>query len=357
MSILFSPITLGNTTFPNRLVLSPMCQYSAEDGFANDWHLVHLGSRATGGMGLIIQEATAISPEGRISYGDLGIWDDAHIEKLSQIVRFIQAQGSRAGIQLAHAGRKASCEVPWQGGRQIVSSAEHGWKTVAPSPLPFREGDEMPDVLTIAQIKEVVKAFVQATRRAKQAGYDVVEIHAAHGYLLHQFYSPLSNLRTDEYGGSFENRIRLLLEVTDAVKQEWGKEKTLFVRLSATEWAEPGWKVEDAIKLAALLKAKGVHLIDTSSGGNVVHATIPANPGYQVGFAAAIRQQANIPTGAVGLITTPEQAEEILEKEQADMVFIGRESLRNPNFPLYAATALEADHTWPIQYERAKLQK
>ncbi|WEK34545.1 MAG: NADH:flavin oxidoreductase/NADH oxidase [Candidatus Pseudobacter hemicellulosilyticus] len=354
MSTLLSPLSIGDTRFRNRIVISPMCQYSAVDGLANNWHLVHLGSRAVGGAGLIIQEATAVSPEGRISYQDLGLYNEAQVEQLKPIVAFIQAQGAKAGIQLAHAGRKASTDAPWKGNAQIPSTEPNGWTTVSASALPFRDGQEAPQALDAAGIQTVISDFVQATRRAKEVGYDVVEIHAAHGYLLHQFYSPLSNQRTDEYGGSFENRIRLVMDVVVAVKKEWGEDKPLFVRISATDWTPGGWTIEDSVKLAALLKEKGVHLIDTSTGGNVPRAVIPNNPGYQVEFAAAIRQQTGILTGAVGLITTPAQSEEILQKGEADMIFIARESLRDAYFPLHAAAALGDELDWPLQYERAK---
>lgn len=354
MSTLLSPFTIGHTTFRNRIVISPMCQYSATDGFANDWHLVHLGSRAVGGAALIIQEATAVSPEARITFRDLGLYEDAQMEKLTQIVAFLHAQGAKAGIQLAHAGRKASCESPWNGGAQLPSTAANGWTTVSASALPFREGQEAPQALDAAGIQKVIEDFASATRRAKAVGYDVVEIHAAHGYLLHQFYSPLSNRRTDEYGGSFDNRVRLLLQVTERVKEEWGNEKPLFVRVSATDWTEGGWNIEDSVRLAALLKERGVDLIDTSSGGNVPRAVIPNTPGYQVDFAAQVRKQAGIATGAVGLITTPQQAEDILQSGAADLILIARESLRDPYFPLHAATALEDGIDWPVQYERAR---
>lgn len=353
MSILLSPLTIGNTTFRNRIAISPMCQYSAADGYANNWHLVHLGSRATGGAGLVMQEATAVLPEGRISYGDLGLWKDEHIAQLQQIVAFIHAQGAKAGIQLAHAGRKASCELTWNGGEQIAPADENGWVTVGPSALPFKAGEAAPKALDQQGIDRIIAAFVEAAKRAKTIGYDVLELHAAHGYLLHQFFSPLSNQRTDHYGGSFENRVRLTLEVTDAVKEVWGDDKVLFVRISATDWTEGGWTVEDSVALAALLKDRGVHLIDTSSGGNVPKASIPAMPGYQVDFAAAIKAKTDILTGAVGLITSPQQAEEILQRKQADLIFIARESLRNPNFPLYAAYTLGDEISWPKQYERA----
>lgn len=331
-----------------------MCQYSATDGFANDWHMSHLGSRAIGGAGLVMQEATAVLPEGRISYADLGLWSDEQIGKLRDIVTFIHSQGAKAGIQLAHAGRKASCEVPWRGGGQISALEEKGWQTVAPSALPFIEGYERPSVLDQQGIDGIIDAFIQAAKRAWEVGYDVMEIHAAHGYLLHQFLSPLSNHRTDQYGGSFENRVRLTLEITDAVKQVWADEKPLFVRISATDWTEGGWTVDDSIALAALLKSRGVHLIDTSSGGNVPKAIIPSRPGYQVVFAAQIKAAVKVLTGAVGLISTPEQAEQVLQDNQADLIFIARESLRNPNFPLYAAHVLGEAIRWPEQYERAR---
>jgi len=354
MSILFTPITIAETVLKNRIVISPMCQYSAIDGFANDWHLVHLGSRATGGAGLIMQEATAVTAEGRISYGDLGLWKDEQIAKLKQIVSFLHANGACAGIQLAHAGRKASCEVPWKGGHQLPVTDANGWQTVSASAQPFKDSDTVPLALDKQGILTLTDAFVQATHRAKAIGYDVIEIHAAHGYLLHQFYSPLSNKRTDEYGGSFENRVRLLIEITRAVKEAWGEQKTLFVRISATDWTAGGWSIEDSVKLAMLLKQEGVHLIDTSSGGNVPAAKIPSTPGYQVEFAGKIKTQTGILTGAVGLITSATQAEEILTNKHADLIFLARESLRNPNFPLTAAHELQADAKWPLQYERAK---
>jgi len=354
MSKLLSPITIGNTTFKNRITISPMCQYSAIDGFATDWHLVHLGSRAVGGAGLIMQEATAISQEGRISYRDLGIWKEEQCVKLQQIVAFLHGQGAKAGIQLAHAGRKASCEVPWKGGQQIPSNVADGWQSLSASPLPFKDGQEAPLALDQAGIQQVISDFTAAATRAIKVGYDVIEIHAAHGYLLHQFYSPLSNQRTDEYGGSFENRVRLVVAVVHAVRQVWEKEKPLFVRISSTDWTEGGWTIEDSVKLARILKEAGADLIDASSGGNVAAAKIPIAPGYQVGFAEQIKKQSGILTGAVGIITTPEQAEAILEKGQADLIFIARQSLRDAYFPMHAATALQDDLQWPLQYERAK---
>ena len=356
MSKLFSPLTIRNTTLKNRIAISPMCQYSSVDGFANDWHLVHLGSRAVGGAALVMQEATAVSPEGRITYADMGLWKDEQIEKLKQIVSFIHAQGALAGIQLAHAGRKASHQKPWEGGKFIPAGEPNGWQTVAPSPIPFAEGDEIPAELDKAGIQKVINDYVAATERAVKAGFDVIEIHAAHGYLFHQFYSPLSNKRTDEYGGTFKNRARLLLEVAEAVRNVWGNDKPLFVRLSATDWTEGGWDIEDSVILSAMLKEKGVDLIDTSSGGNV-HAKIPVKPGYQVEFAERIKAEAHMLTGAVGLITNPQQADMILEKEQADIILIARESLRDPYFPLHAAQILDDVVAWPVQYERAKPRK
>ncbi len=352
MSILLSPLTIKNTTLKNRIVISPMCQYTAVDGFANSWHLAHLGARAIGGAALIIQEATAVVPEGRITYGDLGIWKDEHIDKLKEIVDFVHTQDALVGVQLAHAGRKGSCQKPWDGGKQIPSNEENGWQTVGPSPVAFLEEYEKPLELDKAGIQNIINAFVTATKRVKAVGYDVVEIHGAHGYLFHQFFSPLSNFRTDEYGGSFENRIRFLLETVDAVKAEWGTEKPLFVRISATDWTEGGWTIEDSLKLATILKEKGIDAIDTSTGGNVL-AKIPGNLGYQVPFAAQIKKEVGIITGAVGLINNPHQAEQILQDEEADLIFIARESLRNPNFPLYAATILGDEIIWPVQYERA----
>lgn len=337
------------------MVVSPMCMYSSTDGFANDFHLVHLGSRAVGGSALIIQEATAVSPEGRITHGDMGLWKDAHIEKSKQIVDFVHSQDALIGIQLAHAGRKASYQLPKDGARKIAPKDKNGWQTVSASPLPFREGEPAPIALDTSGIEKVKNDYAEATRRAEKVGYDVVEIHAAHGYLFHQFYSPLANNRTDNYGGSFENRIRFLLEVTEVVRKEWPEEKPLFVRISATDWTEGGWTVEDAVKLSMKLKELGVDLIDTSSGGNVPKATIPSKPSYQVPFAAKIKKEANILTGAVGQITTAKQSEEILKTKKADLILYARESLRQPYFPLHAATELGVDVEWPLQYQRAKI--
>jgi 2,4-dienoyl-CoA reductase-like NADH-dependent reductase (Old Yellow Enzyme family) len=330
-----------------------MCQYSAENGYAGDYHLVHYGARAIGGAGLIIQEATAVSPEGRITPGDLGIWDDGHIDKLKDITGFIASFGAVAGIQIAHAGRKAGCAKPWHGGKQL-SPEEGGWQTVAPSCIPFAEGENAPAALDDTGIRKVVNDFRNAAGRAAAAGFKVLEIHAAHGYLIHQFLSPLANKRTDKYGGSFENRIRLLLEIAEAVNGNWPQHLPLFVRLSATDYIEGGWNADETVRLAVILKSKGIDLIDTSSGGMVPYAKIPFGPGYQAGFAEKIRKEAGIMTGAVGLITEARQAEEILEKGQADLVLVGRQWLRDPHFALNAAKFLGDDIAWPEQYLRAK---
>lgn len=353
---LFSPLKLRTVELKNRIVVSPMCMYSSKDGFANNWHLVHLGSRAVGGAGLIISEATAVSPEGRISPDDLGIWKDEHIEKLKEITAFIEEQGSVPGIQLAHAGRKASTSSPWKGGKR-VPEGEGGWKPVAPSPIPFNEEDEPPIALDHDGLKKVIDDFKKAAQRSLEAGFKLIEIHAAHGYLFHEFLSPLSNKRTDDYGGSFENRSRLLLEVTKAVREVWPEELPLFVRISATDWVKDGWNEKDSVKLARLLKEAGVDLIDCSSGGLVPHAQIPVKKGYQVRFAEKIKREAGIMTGAVGLITEPDEAEDVLSEGKADLVLLAREFLRNPYFPMKAAKALEADIPWPPQYQRAKRKK
>ena len=354
MSTLFSPIAIRSIQLKNRIVVSPMCQYSSEDGFATDWHLVHLGARAVGGAGLIITEATAVSPEGRISPDDLGIWTDEHISKLKQITQFIMQNGSVAGVQLAHAGRKASTRSPWKGNTAIFPTEEGGWQTVAPSSIPFNAGGPEPLALTDDGLEKVRADFQQAAERSLEAGFQVIEIHAAHGYLLHQFLSPLSNQRTDEYGGPFENRIRLLLEVIERIQTVWPSTLPLFVRVSATDWTEGGWTASEAIALSAILKQKGVDVIDCSTGGNVAYAKIPVGPGYQVTFAEQIKQQTGILTAAVGLITSAEQAEEILTSGQADLVLLAREFLRDPYFPLHAAHTLGDDISWPVQYERAK---
>lgn len=353
-SQLFSPLQIKSVSFKNRIVISPMCQYSSVDGFANDWHLVHLGSRASGGAGLIIQEATAVSPEGRISPEDLGIWKDEHIEKLKTITAFIKSQNAVPGIQLAHAGRKASVTSPWKGNKKLDTS-QGGWQTVAPSAIPYHDSEPfLPEALDRNGIQKVIVDFKAATKRAVEAGYEVLEIHAAHGYLLHQFLSPLSNFRTDEYGGSFENRIRIVLEILAAVQAEWPENLPLFVRISATDWADGGWDIEQSVQLSRILKEKGVDLIDVSSGGAVSHQKIQLEPGYQVSFAEKIKKETGILTGAVGLITTGQQAEAILQNEQADFVLFARESLRNPNLGLDFAKALATEVDWPKQYERAK---
>jgi len=331
-----------------------MCQYTAEDGFANDWHLVHLGSRASGGAALIIQEATAVSPEGRISPGDLGLWKDEQIEKLKAINKFIVSQNAIPGIQLAHAGRKGSCATPWNG-NQKLEETNGGWNTVAPSAVSFLSNEKAPIALDKIGIQKVVSDFKSATKRTLQAGYQVVEIHAAHGYLLHEFLSPLSNLRTDEYGGSFENRTRLLLEVLAAVQSEWPANLPLFVRISASDWADGGWNIEESVQLSKILKEKGVDLIDASSGGLTSSQKIALGPNYQVPFAEKIKKETGILTGAVGLITEAAQAEAIVATGKADLVLFARESLRNPNLALAFAKELNADIAWPKQYERAKI--
>ena len=330
-----------------------MCQYSSEDGFANDWHLVHLGSRAVGGAGLIITEATAISPEARISPEDLGIWKDEHIEKLKQITDFVSAQGSVAGIQLAHAGRKASTFPAWKGRGQVPAD-QGGWKTLSASAIPFLPNEDAPLELDQKGIQKVIRDFTSAAERSLKAGFKVIEIHAAHGYLVHQFLSPLSNQRNDEYGGSFENRIRLLLEIVGAVKAVCPDELPLVVRISATDWAENGWDTDQSVELSKILKNKGVDLIDVSSAGLVYNAKIQIGPSYQVPFSARIRKEAGVATGTVGLITEAVQAEEILQNGEADLIVMARELLRDPYFPLHAAYELGEDTAWPIQYDRAK---
>jgi 2,4-dienoyl-CoA reductase-like NADH-dependent reductase (Old Yellow Enzyme family) len=352
-SKLFSPLEIKKVTFKNRIAISPMCQYSAIDGFANDWHLMHLGSRATGGVALIIQEATAVAPEGRISPGDLGLWKDEHIEKMHAINQFILLQNAIPGIQLAHAGRKASFSEPWNGNKKLDEN-NGGWQTFAPSAVGYYSNEKPPVELDKTGIQKVISDFKAATKRALKAGFQMVEIHAAHGYLLHQFMSPLSNFRTDEYGGSFENRIRLLLEVLEAVQSEWPKDLPLFVRISATDWADGGWNIQESVQLSKILKEKGVDLIDVSSGGVVSHQQIPVGPNYQVPFAERIKKETEIRTAAVGLITDAHQAEAIIADRKADLVLFARESLRNPNLALDFAKELGVDVPWPKQYERAK---
>ncbi len=353
MTHLFDPLAIRDVTFANRVFVSPMCEYSSTDGFASDWHFVHLGSRAVGGAGLVLTEATAVVPEGRISPQDLGIWKDEHIEPLARVVRFIHEQGSVAGMQLAYAGRKASTYAPWAGHGTIPES-EGGWKNVvAPSALAFSEGYPMPRALSIDGIQNIVSAFAAAARRTCEAGFRVIEIHAAHGYLIHEFLSPLSNQRTDAYGGSFENRTRILREIVAAVRGSWPEGAPLFVRISATDWVEGGWDIQQSVELARQLKGLGADLIDCSSGGNVPHAQIPVGPGYQTRVAEWIRREAGILTGAVGMITSPVQAEHIVVTGQADAVIIARELLRDPYWPLRAARELGQAISWPVQYLRA----
>jgi 2,4-dienoyl-CoA reductase-like NADH-dependent reductase (Old Yellow Enzyme family) len=354
MAHLFTELALRDLRLRNRIAVSPMCQYSSEDGFANDWHLVHLGTRAVGGAGLIFTEATAVTPEGRISPQDLGIWKDAHVEMLSRITAFVRAQGAVPGIQLAHAGRKASTSRPWDGNFAVPES-EGGWRPVlGPSPVALAENFPVPEAMSEGAIAELVRAFADAADRALAAGFEVAEVHAAHGYLLHEFLSPLSNRREDRYGGSFENRTRVVREVASAVRDRWPERLPVVVRLSATDWVEGGWDVEETIALSRDLKTLGVDMIDVTSGGLVPTAQIPVGPGYQVPFAARIRREAGIATGAVGMITDPGQAETILRTGQADMVLLARELLREPYWPLHAAHALRANAPWPPQYERAK---
>ncbi len=351
---LFSPLALRGVTLPNRITVSPMCEYSSVDGFANDWHLVHLGSRAVGGAGLVFTEATAVVPEGRISPEDLGIWKDEHIPMLARITSFIRERGSVAGMQLAHAGRKASTAAPWNGGKPI--GVEHGgWSPIfAPSAIPFDQGYQTPVALDLAEIRTLVSSFASAARRALDAGFQVIELHAAHGYLINEFLSPLSNVRGDEYGGSFENRTRFLREVTEAVREVWPDSLPLFVRISATEWTDGGWDVEQSVELARMLAPLGVDLIDCSSGGNVPKVRIPLGPGYQVPLAERVRNGSGVPTGAVGLITSAHQADEIVRLGKADLVLLAREELRDPYFPLHAARALGTPIAWPRQYLRAR---
>lgn len=364
MSRLFESLQLRDVQFRSRILVSPMCQYSSTDGLANDWHLVHLGSRAVGGAALVMVEASGVTPEGRISPRDMGIWSDAHVEPLKRVFRFVAQQGAVPGIQLAHAGRKASTSEPWQGGHPL-SVEQGGWIPIyAPSPLPFAEGYQTPQALTVAQITAVVEAFVVAARRAHAAGAKMIEIHAAHGYLLHTFLSPLSNHRTDEYGGSFENRIRILCELILSVRKVWPERLPLSVRISATDWAPEGilqdgqrvagWSIEDSVALARILKPLGVDVIDCSSGGILPGIRIPVGPGYQVPFAERIRSQAGIPTIAVGMITDPAQADQIVRKGQADAVMLARQLLRDPYWPLHAARELGEPIQWPVQYERAR---
>jgi len=352
MANIFDPLSIRGITLQNRIVVSPMCQYSSEDGFANDWHLVHLGSRATGGASLVFTEATAVTPEGRISPEDLGFWKDDHIEFVARIVRFLKSQGTVPGMQLAHAGRKGSTQRPWEGSSK-VSVADGGWVPLAPSAVAFSDHYPMPRALLKDEIHGIVDAFAAAARRALEAGFQVLEIHAAHGYLAHEFFSPLSNFREDEYGGSFENRTRIGREIVTAVRKEWPDNLPLFIRISATDWKEGGWDLEQSVELAKQLKPLGVDLIDCSSAGLAVDQKIIAGPGFQVPFSERIRRDANVLTGTVGLIETKEQVGEILAKGQADLVLMAREFLRDPYWPLRTARELKQKISWPAQYLRA----
>jgi 2,4-dienoyl-CoA reductase-like NADH-dependent reductase (Old Yellow Enzyme family) len=358
MPHLFEPLTLRGITFSNRIGISPMCEYSSHDGFANDWHLVHLGSRAVGGAGLVLTEASAVTPDGRISPADLGIYKDEHVEMLARIFAFIEKQGAVPGMQLAHAGRKASTGIPWEGGKPL-DPASGGWTPIfAPSALPFDTGYQTPRALTTSEIASIVRAFADAAKRVLQAGGKVVEIHAAHGYLINTFLSPLSNHRTDEYGGSFENRIRFLKEVVNAVRKVWQENLPLFVRLSSTDWADGGWTIDDSVELARTLKPLGVDLIDCSSGGLVPNAKIPVGAGYQVPLSARIRRGAGLSTAAVGMITQAAQADQIIRNGEADIVLLARQSLRDPYFPLHAASEVHfKDQKWPDQYLRGKISQ
>ena len=357
MTNIFDRFPLRGVTLRNRIGVSPMCEYSSEDGMPNDWHLVHLGSRAAGGAGLVLTEATAVEPRGRISPQDAGLWSDAHAEAWARVTRFITAQGAVAGVQLAHAGRKASTARPWEEdrGHAGIPDADGGWEPVAPSALAFAEGYRVPKEMTPGEIADVVRAFAEAARRSDAAGFDWMELHGAHGYLLHEFLSPLSNTRTDEYGGGFENRIRFALETVRAVRAAWPERKPLTVRFSCTDWTEGGWTLEETVDLSRRLKEEGVDLIDCSTGGNVPHARIPVGAGYQVPFAETVRHEAGIATAAVGMITAPAQADEIIRNGRADLVLLARASLRDPYWPLHAARELgQGDKvTPPLQYARA----
>ncbi len=353
-STLFSPLQIRDVKFRNRIGVSPMCQYSSTDGFANHWHLVHLASRAVGGAGLVFTEATAVVPEGRISPQDLGIWQDEHIDFLKSITSFIHQQGAVAGIQLAHAGRKASTQRPWEGGKPLPADHPEAWQTVGPSPIPFSDNHPTPHALSIDEINALVGQFQKAAERALEAGFKVIEIHAAHGYLLHEFLSPLSNERTDAYGGTFANRIRIVIEIADAIRKVWPAGLPLFTRISASDWIEGGWTADDSVALANELMQHGVDLVDCSSGGNAAHAHIPVEPGYQVPFAEKVKKETGILTAAVGMILDAQQAEDIIASEKADLVLLAREFLRDPYFPLHAAKQLSEDIAWPPQYVRAK---
>jgi len=350
---LFSPLTIRSIILPNRIAVAPMCQYSCVDGLPTHWHLVHLGSRAVGGAGLVMAEATAVEARGRISPGDTGLWSDAHTEAFKPIAAFIKEQGAVPAIQLAHAGRKASASAPWINKGAQLSKSEGGWDTIAPSAIPFYEKDRAPHEMTVDEIKGIVELFGHAAKRSLDAGFEIVELHGAHGYLMNEFLSPLTNHRTDEYGGPFENRLRFLKEVTAAVRSEWPEHLPLFLRISASDWAEGGWTADDSVHLAKTVKAWGIDLVDCSSGAVVPHAKIPAAPGFQVPFADRVKNEGGILSGAVGLITEPHQANEIITKGQADLVLMARQFLRDPYWPLHAAKALGVDVKLPVQYERA----
>jgi 2,4-dienoyl-CoA reductase-like NADH-dependent reductase (Old Yellow Enzyme family) len=347
---LFSPLVIRGVSLRHRVAMSPMCQYSSQEGSANDWHLVHLGSRAAGGAGLVMVEATAVTRDGRITPADMGIWDDRHVEPLARIARFVETQGAVPGIQLAHAGRKASCDVPWRGGKRLIGPAEGGWTVVAPSPIPFNPDDPLPVPLDDAGIEGIIMAFEAAARRALAAGFRLIEIHSAHGYLLHEFLSPLANVRTDRYGGSLENRMRLLLEVAGRLRSLLPQETPLLVRISATDWAQGGWDIEQSIALARRLRELGVDLIDVSSGALVPNVKIPVGPGYQVQFARRIRHESKIKTGAVGMINDPVQARSIITGADADLVLLARELLREPYWVLKAQQQMGLEPDWPVQY-------
>jgi 2,4-dienoyl-CoA reductase-like NADH-dependent reductase (Old Yellow Enzyme family) len=349
---LFQPLTLRSVTARNRIMVSPMCQYSAVDGVPDDWHLQHLGSRAAGGAGIVCAEATNVEARGRITPGCTGLWNDAQRDAFARIVRLVKSQGALAALQIGHAGRKASCAAPWQGGKQLALD-NGGWQAISASALPFSEGQRAPAAIDVATINTIVNDFAQSARRAREAGFDIVELHGAHGYLIHQFLSPLSNKRTDKYGGSFDNRIRFLLEVVDAVRDEWPDDKPLFVRLSCVDWVEGGIVIDDTVKLVQLLKDGGkVDLIDSSSGGLDPRQKIPLFPGYQVQFASELKRRTGIATGAVGMINAPDLAEQILASGQADLIIMARALLNDPYWPLHAAKVLKAKIAWPPQYER-----
>lgn len=353
MTSLFDPLTIRSITLRNRIGVSPMCQYSYANGFSNDWQLVHLGARASGGAGLIIAEATAVEARGRITPYDVGIWDDNHIAPLKRVTDFIKSQGSVAGIQIAHAGRKACTDKPWMGGQPVQKNDDRWWQVVAPSALPYSTEHQTPQELSLSEIHEIQSHFVSAAKRSLDAGFEWMELHAAHGYLIHEFYSPLTNHRTDEYGGSFENRIRFMLETIKGIQTVWPKDLPLTTRISGTDWSDGGWSVKDSVELSKILKGMGVDLIDCSSGGNVGDAKVPVGPGYQVPISETVRKEAEIATATVGLITSPQHADEIIRNNRADIVLLGREFLRDAYWPLHAAKILGVDFKAPPQYYRA----